>query len=90
MVYLFFVAFFCVYYFTPLTVKLILVIIDAICPDPIPAVDEILMLIMIADHFHRIETIRSFMRSHKIWFIIICIICGFILYKTHAFVIGSL
>lgn len=45
----------CLYWYFPIRVKIILYVINMFIPDPIPLIDEILMLVMIYKNYLRIR-----------------------------------
>lgn len=59
---------------SPLLVKLFLFILNAFITDPIPFVDEFIMLLTFASHMETLEEILEFVEDHPIISILIGII----------------
>lgn len=67
-------VFLTVYWIVPLPIKIVLLVIDFIVPDPIPAIDEILMAIIFIDRLKKVLFIQKFIHKHKILFAIFLIL----------------
>ena len=55
-----------IYWVIPLPIQIILFIINALIPDMIPVVDELLMVIAMVNRMKKYVAIRNFIRVHKI------------------------
>ena len=81
LIYIFFIAVFLV---VPLPAKLILLGINLFVPDPIPVLDEVIMVISVAKKINTLESIWEFFDEHRylipvVSAIIICLLI--LLYK---------
>ncbi len=66
MIYIALFLFLCVYWVAPFPIQIILLIIDAFVPDPIPAIDEIFMMLAIVNRIKKYVAISYFIKTHKI------------------------
>ena len=66
MIYIALFLFLCVYWVAPFPIQIILLIIDAFVPDPIPAIDEIFMMLAIVNRIKKYVAISYFIKPHKI------------------------
>jgi hypothetical protein len=62
-----------IYFVLPLAVQLILFAINAIVPDPIPYLDEIIMVGGILSKLKKLDDIEDFISEHKVLFCIIAV-----------------
>ena len=62
-----------IYFALPLAVQLILFAINAIVPDPIPYLDEIIMVGGILSKLKKLDDIEDFISEHKVLFCIISV-----------------
>ena len=61
----------CVYFACPLPVRLLILAVNFFIPDPIPIVDEVLMIAGIISKIIALDKILEFIEEHKILFTII-------------------
>ena len=66
MIYIALFLFLCVYWVAPFPIQIILLIVDAFVPDPIPAIDEIFMLLAVVNRIKKYIAISNFIKTHKI------------------------
>lgn len=62
-----------IYFVLPLAVQLILFVINAIVPDPIPYLDEIIMVGGILSKLKKLDDIEDFISEHKVLSCIIAV-----------------
>ena len=62
-----------IYFVLPLAVQLILFAINAIVPDPIPYLDEIIMVGCILSKLKKLDDIEDFISEHKVLSCIIAV-----------------
>lgn len=63
----------CIYFALPLPIQLVILVVNAIIPDPIPYIDEIIMIGGIISKIELLENIGDFISEHKILSLIILI-----------------
>lgn len=73
MVYLFFLLFFVIYYVMPMPIQIILLLIDGFAFDPIPIIDELLMIVMVTDRIRKVVWVHDFIIRHRFLTVLIII-----------------
>lgn len=84
MIYLFFLLFFVIYYVLPIPVQIILLLIDGFAFDPLPVIDELLMIVMVTDRIRKVVWVHNFIKAHRFLSLLIIIglfIIGFLCIK---------
>ena len=88
--YLFLLIFFVVYWVAPIPIQIILLCIDSFLPDPIPLIDEMLMIIVLGNRLRKVVAIESFIREHKILSVILLIAAVFLLGQIIIWIVSIL
>jgi hypothetical protein len=58
----------------PFPIMIILMVVDFLVPDPIPAIDEILLVIMFFGRLKKILFIQKFIEEHKILTVLLLVL----------------
>lgn len=90
MFYLFLLGFLVVYIIAPVPIQILMLIADTFVPDPIPAIDEILMMVILGNRIRKAIAVRNFVVKHKILAALIGITLVCFLYVVISVVVGML
>lgn len=82
MFYLFLLGFLIIYVVAPIPMQILILIVDAFVPDPIPAMDEIFMVIVLGNRIRKMIMISNFVKKHKFLTLLIGIVFAFLLYTV--------
>lgn len=82
MFYLFLLGFFVIYIVAPIPIQIFILIVDMFIPDPIPAIDEILMVAVVGNRIRKAIMIGDFVVKHKFLTFLIGMVLAFLLYTV--------
>lgn len=79
MFYLFLLGFLIIYILAPIPIQIFLLALDTFIPDPIPAIDKILMMVILGNKIRKAVAIGNFVSKHKILTFLLVILFVFLL-----------
>ena len=77
-----------IYWVCPILAQLVLLLLDGFVPDPIPLIDEMLMIAVLLNRLRKVVMVTEFIKKHKILSVIILILSIYVLYHIIIWVLS--
>ena len=70
-IYLILFIFMAIYWVCPIPAQLVLLLLDGFVPDPIPLIDEMLMIAVLLNRLRKVVMVTEFIKKHT-YFVYLC------------------